>query len=330
MRSAPLCDAVPGSGPALTITASDGVALAAHVYPNPTAAVRLVISHGNGLAARGYRAFWEPLCADFEVVLFDLRGHGVSQAGEPEHHTWARFTDDFESLWQALGDRLGERCTAGALHSLSAVTSLLHLEEKGPRWDALVLFDPSLPPPAGHALEPVHRAEMKRLALRTLGRRTHFVDPKMLAEQFARTDVFGRWKPGAPLDMACATLRENPTEGGWSLACDPQREANIYVTNAGLPVWDVLRDRPCPILIVGGDPQRADAQAPSRASEAAHLETGVDYEAVEGTGHFLQFEAPDRCRSALRRFLATCFDPAFTTGGPARLPRQKNPTRRPG
>lgn len=330
MTPAPIRDAGHGSGRALTITTSDGVALAAHVYPNPTAAVRLVISHGNGLAARGYRSFWEPLCANFEVVLFDLRGHGASQAGEREHHTWAQFAHDFEALWQALGDQLDNRRTVGALHSLSAVTSLLHLGEMGRRWDALVLFDPSLPPPTGHALEPVHRAEMKRLALRTLGRRANFADPTVLAEQFARTDVFGRWEPGAPLDMARATLRENLASGGWSLACEPRREADIYLTNAGLPVWEVLRARPCPLLIVGGDPRRNDAQAPSRASEAAHLETGVEYEAVEGTGHFLQLEAPDRCRSALRRFLASCFDQAVMTQSSGVAAQQTNPTRRQG
>ncbi len=325
MRSATACEARVDRGRALTITASDGVVLVAHVYPNPTAAVRLVISHGNGLATRGYRVFWESLCADFEVVLFDVRGHGASEAGEYAHHTWDQFTDDFEVLWRTLSHSVGTRYTVGALHSLSAVTSLLHLREHGSRWDALVLFDPSLPPPAGHALEPVHRAEMQRLALRTLARRTSFDDPNVLARQFARSDAFGAWEEDAPLDMACATLREDTARGTWLLACEPRREADIYLTNAGLPVWDMLRARPCPILIVGGDPRRVDAQAPSRASEAAHLETGVDYEAIEGTGHFLQLEAPDRCRHAMRRFLASCFDEGHAAPSPDDDARQSYP-----
>ena len=114
MTCANPCEARVGHGRALTITGSDGVALAADVYANPTAAIRLVISHGNGLAARGYRAFWEALCADFEVVLFDVRGHGASDTGEYAHHTWDQFTSDFEVLWQALSDRLGTRRTVGA------------------------------------------------------------------------------------------------------------------------------------------------------------------------------------------------------------------------
>jgi len=287
------------------IVADDGVQLAVEVFPNPAARVRLVVSHGNGLAARGYRVFWEPLCRHHEVVLFDLRGHGLSERGDAEHHTWIQFARDFESLASALVKPLGARVTVGALHSLSAVASLLHLHESGPRWDGLVLFDPSLPPPVDHALEPVHRDEMASLAERSLRRRLRFDDPAELAARFARSELFGAWRARAPLDMALATLREDAAAGNWTLACEPKREASIYTTNAGHPVWQVLRERPCPIHIVAGDPQRPGAGVPCRASKAAHEDTGVSYESIEGARHFLQLEQPERCREALLRFLAT-------------------------
>lgn len=286
------------------IAADDGVQLAAEVFPNPAARVRLVVSHGNGLAARGYRVFWEPLCRDHEVVLFDLRGHGLSERGNAEHHTWEQFARDFDPLASALTQKVGARMTIGALHSLSAVASLLNLHESGPRWDGLVLFDPSLPPPAGHALEPVHRDEMALLAERSLRRRLRFDNAAQLAARFARSELFGAWRAPAPLDMALATLREDASAGNWTLACEPQREASIYATNAGHPVWQVLRARACPIHIVAGDPQRPGAEVPCRASKAAHDDTGVSYESIEGAGHFLQLEQPERCREALARFIA--------------------------
>jgi pimeloyl-ACP methyl ester carboxylesterase len=287
----------------LRIEADDGVAIAAQVLPNPSARVRVVVSHGNGLAAHGYRVFWESLCRDHEVVLHDLRGHGRSERGARERHTWAQLARDCAHVWAALPCRLGRRFTVGALHSLSAVASLLHLQSHGPGCDALVLFDPSLPPPAGHPLEAAHRAEMALRAERALRRRVVFENPAQLASQFARTDVFGTWRASAPLDMARATLRED-APGRWSLCCEPEREAAIYLTNTGhSAVWRALRERPCPIHIVGGDPYAPGAHVPSRASRAAHDETGVSYEAVGGSGHFLQLEQPERCREALVRFV---------------------------
>jgi pimeloyl-ACP methyl ester carboxylesterase len=286
----------------LAVVASDGVRLSVRVHRNPVAAVRLVVSHGNGLAAAGFRAFWEPLCRNHEVVLFDFRGHGQSDAGEAANHSWEQFSRDYESVWQALQRLPGPTRTLGAMHSMSAVTALLHLKAYGPRWDGLVLFDPSLSPPLRHRLAALHADEMARRAERTRRRRRRFAEPGELAEQFGRRDRFGAWAAGAPMDMALATLR--PLADGWALCCDPEREAHIFLSNVGLPVWDVLEAPPCPIHIVAGDPDRPDAEAPSLASRAAHEDAGVGYEAIGGTGHFLQLEAPERCRLALERCLA--------------------------
>ena len=289
---------------ALAVETEDGVALGVEVSPNPAAAVRLVVSHGNGLAAHGYRAFWQPLCEAYEVVLFDMRGHGRSSHGDLKRHTWTQFTRDWRSLAKALALQLDRRITVGVLHSLSAVSALMAVRDGGLACDALVLYDPSLPPPSGHPLEAAQEREMTRLAESALRRRRSFADPTQLAEQFMRRERFGVWRLGAPLDMARATLARDGDDGSWTLSCGPEREASIFSHNTGHVLWPVLRDPPCPTHLVGGDPKLAGAGVPSRASHAAHIECGVSYEAITGTGHFLQLEAPEACRQALGRFLA--------------------------
>jgi pimeloyl-ACP methyl ester carboxylesterase len=287
----------------LHVPADDGTLLSVRIHENPQATLRLVLSHGNGLAIDGFRVFWEPLCERHEVVLVDFRGHGQSEAGPDGHHQWDIFTRDAECVFQALRRQPGPALSVGVFHSMSAVTSLLQLRAFGPRWDALVLFDPSLSPPPGHRLEGVHQAEMQRLTAVTLRRRRRFPDPSELARQFARAEVFGPWQGSACRDMAEATLRVDGDGDGWSLRCDPQREARIFETNIHLPVWDVLRRPRCPLQIVAGDPSLPGAQAPSLVSRAAHEDLGVSHEAVTGTGHFLQLEAPQRSRQALERWL---------------------------
>lgn len=281
-----------------------GVELSAWVVPNSKASTRLIVSHGNGLAARGYRAFWQPLCQQYEVVALDLRGHGRSDPGPAEEHDWAHMHSDLEQVMASLAAELGPRYTVGALHSLAAVLALMQLQAGSQAWDALVLYDLSCAPPSNHALAAVHGAEMKLRAQRAHFRRACFDSPAQLAEHFSRVDRVGRWQGRAPLDMAEATLRPSAsTADGWELSCAPEREAAIYLGNLDMGLWDVLASPRCPVLLVGGDAELPGADAPSRCCRAAHQATRVAYAFIPGTGHFLQLESPERCGRILNDFV---------------------------
>jgi pimeloyl-ACP methyl ester carboxylesterase len=288
----------------LPVVCTDGTLLSARLFRNPSARRRLVVSHGNGLAALGYRTFWDALRDEFEVVAFDMRGHGASARGAAAMHTWDQFVIDMQSLCDTLAATQDPRPLVGAFHSQSAITSLVHLQRHPGRspWHALVLFDPPLTAAAGHPVRELHVREMESLAASALRRRRRYESPQQRAQQFSRTDVFGVWASGAPLDMARATLRPDG-EGAWELSCDPEREAFIYGTNLHPEVWSVLADPPCPIHLIAGDAQRAEAQAPALVSRLAHELTGIGLDSIAGTGHFLQLEQPERCRDALVAFL---------------------------
>src|SRR5690348_2961924 len=102
---------------------------------------RLVLSHGNGLAIDGYFTFWGHLLDRYDVIVYDFRNHGQNPPHHPAHHRWKRFILDDERIWHAISDRWGRKPTAGAFHSLSAVTAVMHTLAMGARWDPLVLFD---------------------------------------------------------------------------------------------------------------------------------------------------------------------------------------------
>lgn len=309
-----------GHGHELRVPVDAQTCLAAWVVPNPQAVTRLVITHGNGLASGGYRVFWEPLSRTCEVVSVDLRGHGRSDAGAPEDHNWPRITADLGLLCDALERALGPRRTVGAMHSLGAVASLLQMRQRESRWDALVLFDLSAAPPAGHPLSAAHAAEMEDRAARTLQRRARFSDPSELARQFARADRVGAWQGDAPMDMARAVLR--PASGGWELSCAPDREAAIYRGNTDMGLWDALAAPSCPVLVVGGDPNTPGALVPSLSCQAAHAATGVPYTHVPGTGHFLQLEAPHPCRRILDDFIETSRSLRVSAAGSMSRPQE--------
>lgn len=286
----------------LEFATADGAVLAARVH-GPAGATRLVLSHGNGLAIDGYRGFWSGLAETFEVVVFDMRGHGLSAGGPPWHHAWPVFADDIELVGNGLKARLGAARTIGVFHSLSAIAALWHARRYGTRWDGLLLFDPPLTPPNGHPLQDLHRREVLLFADRARARRARFADPGELAAQFARARSLARWTREAYVDMAEAVLIPDRS-GGWRLRCPPELEARIFDANMEPSLWPTLAAAGCPIKLVCGDPSVPGIQPPALIGPAAAKEMGIAYEFVPETTHFLQLERPDLCRDAVRRFVA--------------------------
>jgi pimeloyl-ACP methyl ester carboxylesterase len=280
---------------------ADGQQLPLRIY-GKEGAPRLVLSHGNGLAIDGYRVFWEPLAAHYELVVFDVRNHGLSTGCGEGHHTWPQFTEDLESVMCELEAGLGAQPSIGAFHSLAAVVSITHAERYPGRWKGLLLFDPALCPPAGHPLQAVHSQEMRMLAEGARRRRSRFDSPEELEAQFRRRSTLGTWQPEAYSDMAAASLHRQGNAGGWVLSCAPELEARIYETNHDTGCWARLARLSVPVQLVCGDPVRESAQGPALVGAEVARIHGIAHQAVPGTGHFLQLEQPWACREIVARF----------------------------
>jgi len=262
---------------------------------------RLMLSHGNGLAIDGYFPFWGPLRERYEVVVFDFRNHGHNPLHHENAHRWPRFVMDLEEVFQAVNGELGRKRVAGVFHSLSGVTAALHALKFGPRFDALVLFDPPIFPPEGHALRGDQAQDKNSLATRARRRTERYEDPSVLAGQFRAR--FTRWRPEAYELMARATLRHEPRAGRWILACPRELEANIFSTNADPTLWERLGQVPVPTKLVCGDPNLPEVMPPALIGHALAQQHGLPYEAIPGTTHFLQIEEPEICVRAMESFL---------------------------
>jgi hypothetical protein len=146
----------------------------------------------------------------------------------------------------------------------------------------------------------MHRANMTELAAGARVRRREFAAPEDLAAKFARQPAFKNWPADAYGAMANATLRKHAST--WQLSCPPELEAVMYETNMDSTLWNIVRDAPVPLAIVGGDPELAGAPASVLMGRAAGVEFGVAYEAVSDTTHFLQIERPVTCGALTRNF----------------------------
>jgi len=262
---------------------------------------RLALSHGNGLAIDGYYPFWSLLANRYELILFDFRNHGQNPLHYFVNHNWPRFVADLECVFVAIQETFGPRRTTGVFHSLAAVAATMQAQQYGARWDPLVLFDPPYYPPPGHPLHIIQRANEDDIASRAERRTPGYAQPEELAASFARK--LTRWPPEAYELMAYATLRPDPANNQWILACPREFEAHVFRSNRDPRTWAGLAQMPVAVKLICADPTLAEAGSTAHLGRAAAREAGLAYEAIPGTTHFLQIEKPQECVAAMEAFL---------------------------
>jgi len=283
------------------INSDDGAAFKIRRAGNPDG-VRLFMSHGNGFAIDGYRVFWEPLLADFDVILFDMRNHGRNDPVGADRHTYFQMACDLGAIFHEINSRLGKKKNVGVFHSMSARAAMKHAVQMEWVWDALVLFDPPNVPSPGHAhYESMRNFELK-LSQWAVNREYRFSAPSDLRTFWEGNRAQEKWRAEARDDMANAVLRPD-NEGGYVLSCRRELEASIYLAALTMDLWPPASAYGGPVKLISADPDDKGGPPIAAANRALAQEGGYEYEAITETGHLLQIEQPEACREAVHSFL---------------------------
>lgn len=281
----------------LEVPMADGTRIILRRHGN-TEGPRLLLSHGNGLAADFYHPYWSLLTHQFDVILYDLRGHGRNPATPLRTFNIPTLVNDTDEIVTAIDEHFGVKLIVGVCHSLSAMPALMHAAEKG-SFAALVLFDPPICPPGGvlEDMESVTQA----LARRAGSRSNHFET----REEFVQATVLSRAFANVPAKsivlLSQTTLRPAP-DGGYQLCLPREHEAQLYEYYFGwsMQAPEILERVDCPTKVIGADPTIPFTYLPSTdLSEMVKL----DYDFIPGSSHFLQFEYPETCANLTTEFL---------------------------
>jgi pimeloyl-ACP methyl ester carboxylesterase len=278
----------------------DGAHIHCRHFAKP-GATRLAITHGNGFAVDGYRVFWQPLLADFDVVLFDMRNHGRSERVGADGHNYLQLARDMGAIKRGIDAELGQARTVAICHSMSSRAAMKHAVDMEWVWDGLVLFDPPNVPPRDHALFEQMRVFETKLVDYAMSRQDRFASVEELIASFDEGRGQRHWQAEARRDMAHAVL--TPSAQGFELSCQRELEASIYLAALTLNLWPDASLYGGPVVMIGADPEWQGAPPTGRANRALAVEGHYDYEFIAQTGHLLQIEKPDLCRAALYRFL---------------------------
>jgi len=239
----------------------------------------LVLAHGfsdNGLC-------WTPVAqaleGDYDVIMPDARGHGLSEAPETGYEMEDQVAD-LVDFTQALG--LERPALMG--HSMGASTVALMAARHPELVSCAVLEDP--PWREGGFPPEERRARMER------GR-----------EEMLKMKALSR-------EALIATCREaHPTWpeaelGPWADA-KLQLSLNVLNRRLSLPAdWsEIAKAITCPTLLITADSEAGAIVTPELAQEAVRLNPRIQVVRISGAGHSIRREQFDRYMRAVMTFL---------------------------
>lgn len=269
-------------------------------HGNP-AGPRILLTHGNGLAADLCYPYWSLLADRYDLVLYDLRSHGWNPVGDLLAQNFPTLVGDNGYVARAVGRHFGEKPMVGIYHSVSALVALCDALREKAEFSALVLFDLPICPPGGTPED--LEESLGRVAARTRKRQGWFESRAHFVEQIRRARTFERLRPGVAELFAETTLRP-AANGGYELRCPIEHEAVIYEYGFGWAMQTQLALEQvalrCPVKAIGSDPTVPYSFLPGMD---LHLLTKLNYDFLPDTTHFLLLENPEECAALTMEFL---------------------------
>jgi pimeloyl-ACP methyl ester carboxylesterase len=262
-----------------------------------TATPDIVFVHATGFNARTYRALLAPLGDRFHVLALDMRGHGLTTlpARTFGYTSWGRHRDDLIAVLEHFSAPV---TLAG--HSMGGIVSLLTAGQRTDLVCGLALIDPVILPDAGYAMSqlpfaPLIQRHTMGMAKGAAKRRSEFPDRASAVEGFTGRGIFKTFPRDVIEDYVADGLIEDG-KGGFKLACRPEYEAATYCAHRHDP-WGALRRVTDPLVLLRAE--RGSTISEASMHRIAALKPDARVATVEGVGHMIPMERPDRVRAAI-------------------------------
>jgi pimeloyl-ACP methyl ester carboxylesterase len=164
----------------------------------------------------------------------------------------------------------------------------------------LALIEPVILSASGYAgfqipLAPLLLRFKMPLAAGAMRRRARFESREAAIDALTGRGVFKPFPPEVVADYVTDGLVEDG-KGGFKLACAPKYEAATYCAQRHDP-WEALRKVTDPLVLLRGEKNSTISEAAMHRLAAIKPDARVA--TVEGAGHMLPMERPDRARAAI-------------------------------
>lgn len=238
----------------------------------------LLLIHGLGYARWGWEPVVDGLAEDNEVLLFDNRGIGASDA-PPGPYTVGELSGDAASVLDEAGV---ERAHVLGT-SLGGMVALQLALDQPERVDKLVL---ACTTPGGNGAAPMPNGTVRLMA------EAATLPPEVALRRFVE-NAFGRRPDAALVDRILqhrlATAQQQPAWAAQAAA------------GATFDVYDRVGDVHAPTLVLTGDAD--NVVDPQNSAVLAERIAGARLEVFHGAGHLFFWEEPERFVQVVTEFL---------------------------
>lgn len=250
-----------------------------HYYRTGGAKPPIVLCHGfsdNGLC---WTRVAKALEADYDVIMIDARGHGLSEAPEGDYGPQAQAAD-LAGLIRALG--LDRPAVMG--HSMGGATTL-HLCAEYPELVSRAI------------LEDAGAYQIRPAAEQDTARRSNLAVWVSEMQGKTREEIMAIGREQSP-------LWDEEEFGPWADAKLQLRPQAMGV-RAPRPPWrETFAKVQCPLLLIRADNDKGSSVTPEAAAEAARINPLVRVVHIPGAGHNVRREQFEPFIKAVRAFLA--------------------------
>ena len=275
--------------------ATDGADIALWRWPQSKARPTLHWAHATGFHGRLYHPLLDELATDFNVLAWDMRGHGASvgAANLSTFRGWETYYRDLIALLECLDEPVW---LAG--HSIGATTSIMAAARRPDKVLGLILAEPVIMDPGqglklwlAKLLRQSHRLSLAAGAAR---RRRVFDSHAAALDNYRGRGGFKTW-PDAWLE-AYIQHAFLPQDDQVRLACAPEWESTTFAHTEHNP-WPGIRQLRCPVIALAAE--RGSTFSPKAQKRLKALLPSADIRILEGTTHFLPMEQKDIVRDAI-------------------------------
>ena len=257
----------------------------------------VVLAHATGFHGRCWDAVARALGRAYRVIAPDQRGHGRSDKAGP--YGWQVFGDDLA----ALIDRLDLSGIVGVGHSMGGHAMVQAASRRVERFERLVLVDPVIFAPEVYAAWLRERPYPSADAHPVARRKADFATWEELHDRLRDRPPFSLWRADVLRDYCRHGVIAKPG-GGYTLACPPAVESQIYMESGGTDIYADIRALPQEVLVIRATPRDAApaqmdfSRSPTWHRLAATFPHGRDLHRPD-LSHFIPMQEPDLVARAI-------------------------------
>jgi lipase len=258
----------------------------------PGAGPAVILLHATGFNPWLWHPVARGLAGEFRVIVPYFCDH---READPEEGglSWLILADDLTALITRLG--ISKPLIVG--HSMGGTVASIAEALHGPIASRMVLIEPIFLPSSLYDLDIT--VDQHPLASKAIRRRNRWSDRAEASAYLGEKELFKNWDHEV-LDLYLQHGITEAGNGGLTLACQPKREAALFMGSMAADPWRLMEKISCPVLLVEGE--LSENRTVIDLGLAVSMLPRAHLEVIAGAGHLVPMEKPAELLAMITAF----------------------------